>query len=218
MGILHDAIRQFFLPNPIRLIREDDFIWGSSSSGLIGELGWLSSGTISVVGGSGVNQGVYRLDTSSVSGTHTRISMATSASFDPALTYTIRWIAKLNTNDANTTIRLGAANSVAGAPPNHGIYFEKLDNDTNWFCVTRATSSETRTDSGIAVSTSYAEFKLIRTSAGVRFYINDTLVATHTATIPTVFLAVYAYIINSAAASKTVDVDYASLVLTGIAR
>lgn len=197
---------------------QDEFITGIASSGSVGNLGWNTSGTIAAAISETNRLGIFQLTTTAVSGTVARINWFTATSIDPALPTSIIWVVRLNTNDANTTVRIGASNNPSANPPNEGIYFEKLDADTNWFCVTRAASAQTRTDSTIAVSTSFATFSYVRNSSGVAFSINNAQVCSHTATIPTVFVEPSLYIINSAVAAKTLDVDYFQMKITGISR
>lgn len=199
------------------MMQQDDFITGNGS-GSWGVLGWTSAGTLSVQGSETNRPGILRIDTGAVSGTQARISYSNSGAIDPAAASTTIWATRLNTNDANTTLRIGLGNSVATSPPGNGIYFEKLDADTNWFCVTRAAAVQTRTDSGIAVNTSFNTFSMTRNSSGALFYLNNALVCTHTTNIPTQFISPYVFIINSAAAAKTVDVDYFQIMMNSLVR
>ena len=208
----------FFGPRRTQIFLQDDFLTGTATSGSIGTLGWSSSGTITSLVSTTNQPGKYRIDTSSVSGTHARINGLTSALIDPSLYTSLFWRAIITQVDANTQVRIGAANGVSAVTPNDGIYFEKLDADSNWFCVTRASSSQTRTDTGVAVDTSIHNFWWVRGTSSVTFYIDGIPKATHTATIPTIFIGPFLYIINSAAASKTMDVDYFSLIQTGLVR
>ena len=200
------------LPSPLYPYRatmqlQDDFITGNGS-GAWGVLGWTSAGTLTIQGSEANRPGILRIDTGAVSGTQARISFSNSGAIDPASNHSDLWTARLNTNDANTTLRIGQGNSVAASPPGNGIYFEKLDADTNWFCVTRAAAVQTRNDSGVAVNTNFNTFFISRNSSGVAFYINGALVCSHSTNIPTQFISPFAFIINSAAAAKTVDIDY----------
>lgn len=200
---------------------QDDFLTGVNTNGTLGELGW------NLIGGTNANRvseanrpGIFRKDTSAVINTIAAIALYGSPNgFDPAPSHAILWVNRLNTNDVNTTVRIGAANSTSASPPIHGIYLEKLDGDTNWFCVTRDTSVETRVDSTVAVSTNFATFAYSRNSSGVQFSINNTNVCSvMTATIPTTFLNPLTQIVTSAAAAKTIDVDYFQLKLLGLTR
>ena len=190
---------------------EDHFLSGTTTSGSVGQLGWLLAGTGSSQASESGSPGIIRLDTTTSSGTHSRVSFHNTSSFNPGDPHVLTWRIRLNTNDANTTARFGSTNSVTANPPVHGVHFEKLDADTDWFCVTRSSSVQTRTDSGIAVNTNMHVFKIIRSATGVDFYIDNVRVASQATNIPTSFLSPYAGIINSAAASKTLDLDYFSL-------
>lgn len=198
---------------------QEDFLTGGTSSTNIGNLGWTSSGTITVPASETNRLGIVKLDTTAVSATVARIHFNQAVAIDPALPTILKWTLRLNTNDANTTLRFGAQNSAAGNPPAEGIYIEKLDADTNWFCITRAGAVQTRTDSTVAVTTNFTAFSYTRNSSGVQFSINNVNVCSlMTTNIPTVFISPEVFIINSAAASKTVDLDYFQLFISGIVR
>lgn len=201
--------------------QQDDFLGGNTVSGSIGTLGWSSAGTLTSAVSSTANRiGLIQIDTTAVAATQARINFSqNSAVFDPSLPHSILWALKLDTNDANTTFRFGATNPVQNNPPANGIYFEKLDADTNWFCVTRSGGVQTRTDSTIAIDTNYHTFTYTRTSTGVVFsYDNTAVCGTHTTNIPTTFINPVVFIINSAAASKTATIDYTQQRIYGIVR
>lgn len=197
---------------------QDDFMFGSSNSGSIGSLGWNAAGTISGIVPITGRPGVIRLDTSTVSGTTTRLNMFGSGQYVLSMSPKVLWVIRLNTNDANTTVRLGNSSNWAGGAT-EGAYFEKLDGDTNWFCVTRTTSVETRTNSGVAVNTSFNNYLIQATTSSVIFYINNVNVCTNTTNLPSAdYLGTGIHIVNSAAASKTLDIDYVEMQMTGLVR
>lgn len=198
----------------------DDFLSGINTNGTSGQLGWIiNGGTSTNLASIAGRPGLFQKNTSGVSGTIAQLVLAgTSSNIDPASNHQIRFIARLNTNDANTTLRIGAANAYSSDPPANGTYFEKLNGDTNWFCITRNGGVETRTDSGIAVTTNFDTFFFSRNSSGVLFYINNVLGCTHTTNISATQYNPGLHIVNSAAASKTVDIDYFSLRITGLTR
>lgn len=200
---------------------QEEFLGGSTASNSIGALGWnAANGTVSNLAGETNRFGIIRRDTSAVSGTVATLAInsGSAAATDPSLSHRILFASRLNTNDANTTVRIGALNSPALSPPANGIYFEKLDADTNWFCITRTGGVETRTDSTIAVNTSFNTFEYSRNSSGVQFRINNSLVCTHTTNITATFINPGLHIVNSAAAAKTIDTDYAQIIFTGLSR
>ena len=198
---------------------QDDFLSGTVGSGSMGTLGWTTAGTITVQSSEANRPGIYRVDTSAVSATQARLSLPTAVSIDPALPHAVMWAVRLNTNDANTTLRIGTQNATNANPPAQGIFLEKLDADTNWFCVTRAASVQTRTDSTIAITTNFVTVKYTRDSSGVQFSIDNVNVCSlMTTNIPTTFVVPEVFIINSAAAAKTVDIDYFETRVSGMVR
>ena len=198
---------------------QDDFCGGSNSSGAIGTMGWVTGGgTFSYQVSESNHPCIVRKTTSAASGTFSFLYLnSVHASLLPGpvdMTYVYR----LNSNDANTTCRIGAM-ALINIAPTDGIYIEKKDADTNWFVVTRASSTETRVDSGVAISTGWFTFRIVRTnSASVAFYINGTLVSTSTTNIPSAGLTIGAQIVNSAAADKSFDLDYAEVTMSGLSR
>jgi len=191
-----------------RFALQDDFATGTQATGSIGSLGWSSSGNLIVQPGEVGRPGIVRLDTTAVSGTLERINFTLSASFNCNVPHEITWVVRLNTVDANVTARVGAGNGVTANPPNNGAYFEKLDPDTNWFAVTRNLTSQTRTNTGVPITTNFVTCRYVFDGTTYTFFINDVMVAQHTTFFPAGLLSPYLYLINSAAASKTMDVDY----------
>ena len=198
---------------------QDEFLSGTTSSP--GSLGFsLLGGTTTLLTSVTNRLGIYRRDTTAVISTVTAIFLYNSGlAVDPSNSSQLTWIVRLNTNDVNTTIRIGTMNAVNGNPPTHGNYLEKLDADTNWFCVTRAGGVQTRVDSTVAVTTNFDTFNRTTNSSGVQFNINNVNVCSViTTNIPTTFVVPAVHIINSAAASKTFDVDYFQLRILGLVR
>jgi len=195
----------------------DEFFGGVGVTGSIGDLGWnFNGGSVSAGGGTTNEPGLYTLATGGSSGTTCSIyTHGTATMFTPG-THDLVWRVRVNTNDANTTIQIGMQDSVTSVTPTNGCYFQKLDADTNWFAVSRAagTQTGTRTDTGIAITTSFTTFRIVRTaSAQVDYYINGILVATHTTNIHAANCNTVLAIKNSAAADKTMSVGFFSLLV-----
>lgn len=208
-------------PYQSSIILQDDFLSGTVTSGSLGTLGWnASNGSNSYIASETNHPGILRRDTSSASGTVATLQLyqGSSNAISGALPRTYIFVVRLNNNDANTTLRVGDANSVLGNPPSDGMYLEKLDADTNWFCITRTGSTQTRTDSGVAVNTSFNTFMFNRSSTGVIFTINNAVACTHTTNVSSAGINPMMQGINSVAASKTYDIDYFQIVYTGLAR
>lgn len=192
---------------------QDDFLLGTiSSNGSLGTTGWQfangTSGSFSVQAGTATNPGIVRFETGATSGTVNRMLMLGNTPFLMSNSYAYTVIAQLNTNDANTQVRIGTSVDWLTNPPTSGVYFEKLAADTNWFCVTRSGGVETRTDTGTAVNTSFNTFFLNRNSSGVTFWLNGVLECTHSTNVPTAGGGFGLHINNTAAANKTLDLDY----------
>lgn len=196
---------------------QEDFAGGTSGLYWVRNLG---AQTATLVTG---YPGVTRLSTSAVSGTLCAYFMGSSAELlVPTYNCRMKYIFRLNTVDANTQLRVGAI--VSGGttnPPSNGWYFEKLDADVNWFLVTRGGGVETRVDSGIVIDTAFHTFEIVYTGSDKvkKFYIDGRLLLSAATNTLTANLRPAFSLINSAAADKSFDLDYAEVEITsGIAR
>ena len=199
----------------------EEFLNGTQASGAIGALGWaIDGGSANGQPGVASHPGLQRIDTSAVINTQPDLFLASSISnMVPTDNHRVMWVGRLNTNDGNTTMRHGMNDQVTTNPPTNGIYIEKLDADTNYFCVTRNAAVQTRVDSGAAVNTNFHNMGYTRNTSGVQFVINGVNVCGLINTnIPTVAIRPVFTLINSAAANKTYDLDYFSLSIFGISR
>jgi hypothetical protein len=212
--------KNILYPPQSSVIIQEEFVSGTTTNGFIGRYGWVGVGSVIGIASIANRPGIYQLSTTAASGTIGRftIYIASAALLQSTIPHDVLWIARLNTNDANTTTRIGGADSVSTNPPTSGIYFEKLDGDTNWFCVTRVAGVETRTDSTVVIDTNFNTFYYRRASAGVEFKINNVNVCTHTTNLITAAYVPFVQIVNSAAAAKTIDMDYFEMKYTGITR
>lgn len=195
------------------IAQQDDFIFGSSSDGSIGSLGFNFAGTYAAGVGIANRPGIVNLSTGAVLGTIARMNTFGSTSVIGSLKQ-ITWIVSLVSNDANTIVRIGSVSAWNSDPPNEGVYFERLDTDTNWFAVTRTGSvSAARVDTGIATSVAYRKFSIKYTPTVIEYYIDDVLVATQTTQIPasSIVNTPGLHIKNSTAASKSMNIDYFSV-------
>lgn len=199
----------------------DEFLSGAAVNGSIGALGWNIFNITASQNSSIANRpGLYLMSSSAVPGTVSSLIIQgnTNNLVDPASLVSTFYALRLNSNDANTTIRIGPLSSFTANPPADGFYLEKLDADTAWFCVSRSGGVQTRTTSSVPTSTSFATFEIIKSSGAVDFKINGANVCNITSNLPTNFLDPSVQIISSVAASKTFDIDYFSLQISGITR
>lgn len=204
----------------ISLVSQEDFISGPTTSGQIGKLGWQTSGGSTAIQNSEENHpGIFQRNTSTSANTLTTLSHyfgIATAWVD--FFYEVRWIVRPNEVDANATWRIGSMASFVANPPAFGAYFEKIGAETTWFTVTRNNSVQERQNTGITlVAGSWYNLRLVSTPNSVLFFINDTLVSTHTANITNIGHAVVQGI-NLAAEAKTIDVDFCEFILLGMNR
>lgn len=199
----------------------DDFVSGSAATGNMGELGWSFSGGGQVPQEGVANHpGIVRKTTSATAGTYGVMRLAVDGLLIPSHDFEQLFIALPNSTDTDTTIRVGIGNASTDDPPANGVYFEKLGADTNWFAVTRDAGVQTRTDTGVAVTSTWMRFRVRRVDATtIGFSLNSGTEQTHTANIPTVALNPFIAISNNAAsANKSIDIDQFSLLIQGLSR
>lgn len=206
-----------------RLELIDDFLGGAGSSGQVGAQGWnIAGGTATGVQSETNHPGILRRDTSASSGiiAYTRLLITTAA--HPLLgsdLFDLTCVFRLNTNDANTTMRIGLSSDYTTLTPVSGVYLEKVDADTSWFGVTRAASAQTRTAALAACDTAWHKVRIRRIDASTIGFTLDALAeVTATGTVPVAGMQPGSQISNSAAASKTLDHDLYRLIVTGLVR
>ncbi len=208
--------------DPTTLYLEDHFASGTSVSGQIGQLGWVATGGVisSQVAEPGY-PGITRRDTGTTSGTLTSLATRTAAGVLAfAEAFDVRFVLRLNEPDAELRARAGVASAIGSDPPASGTYFEKLGPDTTWFIVTRSGGTETRVNTGVAVSTAWVTLRVRRLSAGsIGFTINANAEQVITTNVPVTGTAnVGLHIINVTAVSRTLDIDWFDMNVTGLVR
>lgn len=194
---------------------EERFVTGANATSGLGANGLQANGTVTLQAPETGAYGIVRVATGAASGTIAYIAdrgNATVGTMLPAATGVhTKFKLRHNHVDADTRLRVGLVVDVTNGTITDGIYFEKLEADTNWFCVTRAAGVQTRTDTGVAATTSgFHVFEIQKSGTSWLFYLNRVLEATHTSgqNIPTAALKVAATCRNNAAADKTFDVTY----------
>lgn len=199
---------------------QEDFLSGVSTTGQIGSVGFnATNGTVNTFPASEDNHpGIYQRGTGGTINTVASLHLSSATPLLASMQHAITWIVRPNNIDADSTYRAGAMISVATNPPTNGIYFERLGSDTNWFAVTRSGGVETRTDLGISASANFIRLFYNRDATSVKFYVDGTLLATHTSNIPTVAFGPATQVVNLAAASKTLDHDYFDFSISEISR
>ena len=199
----------------------DDFLNESPSSGTIGKLNFstLQGSTVAIAGETN-HPGIVRRSTTTTINTVSTMKLGTSdVAFTPSNAHASLWKLRVNTVDADTCVRVGAfPNSIAN-PFTHGVYFEKLVGDTNWFVVARGSDVQTRDATGVVVTTGWVTLAYVRSAGGVAFYIDGVAVGSVlTTNIPSAGLHFGTMLVNGAAAAKTLDHDYFEYMFNGLSR
>jgi hypothetical protein len=227
-NVLNNVDRHGRSPNPrTNVWLSDDFAAGGLAANVYGQLGWTAtvagSGSVAQLTALANHPGIYRLGTGATGSSRAQIYLwngATTGVLLPADTFDVTYIVRGN-NNTNITIRLGLGNDASAAQPNDGIYFEKLNTETDWYGVCRASSSQTRTSSLVNAysASNWYRLRLRRVDAStIGFSINDGTEQTVTATIPTAALVPYVVIANAATEDKTMDIDYFDMLMRGMSR
>ena len=121
---------------------------------------------------------------------------------------------KLAINDADQTdiiIGLAVNDTTLLGGLADGIYFESVDGAATISTVTEASSSETQNDSaGTFVDDTEIELEFYYdgTAGNVEFYINGSLVNTHTTTIPATQMRVSVHFLTGEATANTCTIDW----------
>lgn len=198
---------------------EEEFLNGTT-----GEHGWVGTGTVTAAGAEDDAIGIVHVDTGAVSGTVGTVSLgAPSGILKPTTRdYTTEFRFRLNSADANTTARIGFLATAVGDPPTDGIYLEKLNTDTNWFCVVRKAGVQTRVDSGVAATAAWKRVKMRfkwTGAASCAFSIDGATEVLPAATnVPTAPVAPVVQVKNHVASSKTFDIDWFRMTIVGMQR
>ena len=204
---------------------QDDFVSGATGSGNVGWMNWATaSGTGTPISSEANRSGIYRKTTGAVANTISQLRLSfTSSIISTTFSWDQVWIIRPVDIDADTIYRTGMTNNWGLASIQHGVYFERLGTDTNWFCVTHNnTGSPNRTDSGVAAIADWVTHRIVFTAGAALpalFYINGVLVCSQdNSRIPASLILPGTHVINTAAASKTLDHDYWQLRILGLVR
>jgi hypothetical protein len=118
----------------------------------------------------------------------------------------------------------GISTTPSATNPTDGAFFRRdtAFGDTNWLAITRSNNAETQTNTGVAFdTTAFHKFRIVITpGVRVEFYIDGTLVATHTTNIPrsTVGGIVGITVTTREGVAKQIQVDLVVTKVTGIGR
>lgn len=202
---------------------KDDFSSSIASNGTVGELGWAgSNGTITNLAATGTGHpGVIHLDTGATQNTICNIEIDTvgTGMIWSAELFDITFVVRVNETDSQ--IRLGMMGAGSSDPSANGVFFEKLQADTSWFGVSRKGGVQTRSSTS-ATSTNWVTLRLRRLSSTTTgFSVDGAAEVTDSGTNADVAAAVQPFVQiknTAAAASRTMDVDYFEMMISGLSR
>ena len=214
-------------PNTI-LWTHDDFTTGSTETGEIGETGWANGGNVPSVATTVAGHPGLITITSTGAGAlrDIREREGTVGSWSSDDFFDVIMKFRLNQDDGNTIAAVGVLDN-AGTEPANGIKFEKQAADTNWFFVTRDSigALQARTDSTESVTAGeWVSIRIRRIDANT---VGGSIAVgggaygteiTHTTHIPAATAMNRSFQIKSASGTKTMDCDYADLLITGLTR
>jgi hypothetical protein len=229
-----------FIANPSNIIVRDDFISGGNTSQTIGDLGWF---TFSSGGGTGAAITGPTAVFPNIGARIFTCANATNAGqavYLPSLTDLLTYagwefcfVVKLNqTTDCDLIVGLTKDNGAIGIGKFGGISFGarySSATDTNFMFYSKNTNltfaandaSNYAISSGVAVGTTYNTFRIISTVAGaLQMSINGgSFVAVNTSSITSygIFIPFF-YIATRTTTSKSIDVDFFSMKIQGVAR
>ncbi len=203
----------------------DDFMGGVVANAL----GWASilNGAASLamattVGVTADKPGRWEIRAGSTNASRHAITLGLASIILGGGAYAQKWMWQLQAlivaGTNNYTHAAGLMDIVPAEPPN-GVYLWYSSANANWQCKTAAAGTRTVTDSGIpVVAGADVTFEPRINAAGtsVEFWINGTLVATHTTNIPTspVGPAIYLNRVTPVNASRSFYIDFFDHVAT----
>jgi hypothetical protein len=200
----------------------DDFLSGAPASGQLGVLGWgFAGGTASGIGSSGAQRGIVRRDTGGTANTVAYFRLLISSNAHPLLAsdaFDLTWVFRLNSNDADTRVRLGLSSDFTSETPADGLALEKKGADTQWFGCVRIGGVETRTAALAAIDAAFHKLRLRRIDAATVGFTLDAGTEVAIAAAVAVGMHPGLQIVNNVAGSKTLDVDYFRLRVAGLVR
>lgn len=200
-------------------ILNDDFLFASTETGEIGDLGWsFTNGAWNLVSAAANHPGICRRTSTAVIGTVASVFPGGGGTTVNVLFEQLNeivWIVRQPTTVADVDIRIGLANDFTANPPINGAYFEKLAADTNWFGVGRVANVETRTDTGVAATAdAWLNFRLRRVSETVLgFSVNGATEIQVAGNMPinTTALLMGFHLVPTSLNARSLDTDFFSI-------
>lgn len=167
----------------------DNFIFGNTESGEIGDLGWsITNGSVVTTQSSTNRMGVITRRSGAVANQVASMypNAATGASsFLLEAFQECRWEIQPTTAGADFTVRVGICDLPAAAVPSNGLYLERLSTDTEYHVVTRNNNVQQRNPTGKTTIASWTRFRVRRVGASFfGFQVDDVLNIVKTTGLP----------------------------------
>ncbi len=204
----------------------DDFMCATYEAGEIGELGWsaLGSGSQSPNPGDDNHPGAYMIMASA--GASFSLYQGTSYSANvirPNDLWTLTFIVRLDLTTVTDVIYfIGVMDNMYNTPGNqdrYGFEFDTSLGDGFWAMVTGSGFASTRSPSTVvpAASTWY-KLKVVRTLAGVDYYIDDVGMGSIALTLPDTDMNIGGQVRAIGASSRRLDFDFVRMQMFGLVR
>lgn len=212
------------------LIEEfDEFYTGVLGTGTateagesIGRLDWrvTANGTAANTSPQGValHPGIIRLVTGATAGNDTRLHLGNAATDDIFRAQDIQYMATLvrpvdiTSDRIKFGIGVDLGDGTVGAWGTDGVFFEfDTATNANWRVITRAASTNTLNTSAIApANADWDQLEAFRlTNGNWSFWINETLIATHSTNLPTTVMVNLGWFVETqAAALRSLEIDW----------
>lgn len=207
----------------------DEFYSGVSASGAateagenIGRLEWrqTANGTAASTSPQGVagHPGIIRLVTGATSGNDTRLHLGNAATDDIFRAQDIQYMATLvrpidiTSNRIKFGLGVDLGDGAVGSWGTDGVFFEfDTATNANWRVITRAASTNTLNTSGIALANNdWDQLEAFRlTNGNWSFWINETLIATHSTNLPTTTMVNMGWFVETqTTALRSLEIDW----------
>jgi hypothetical protein len=208
-------------PGVTSVIIQDDFMFTNPIDSGIGTINWMNAtGATPEMMYPEVNHpGIIKIKTSTTSNNYAYISMGGNGNgfgFHTTDMFDTTWIVRPNHADANTIVAIGIA-GMGSDYPMGGYVFERNVSEANWWAVSRTfATNHNRQDTGVAFTVgTWYKLRIRRIDAStVGFTINGGTELTTTTFMTNAASSLVAWIKTTAAAQKTIEIDYADLKLT----
>ncbi|MGC4053296.1 MAG: hypothetical protein QM757_28665 [Paludibaculum sp.] len=216
--------------NVAQVSMADDFLSGDkSTSSSIGTLGWQQQGigTFTELTSELNHPGLIRMDSTTSTTTNTAtLHLMRTVGFQRSEMFDMTWIFRVNQTDGSTVVRVGLVGAGASiynqSRPSDGIWLEKSASDTSWFWVVRVGGNDVqRVDMGVAVTAGgWVKLRLRRVDAStIGLTLNNGTELASTTALPASPCVPWVVVHNgNTANSRTLDLDYFGLMITGLVR